>query len=354
MPVDKTPTISDVARRAGVSIATVSRVLNLTAVVAPQTAEKVRSTIDELGFVPRTAARVLASRKTNTIGLILPEISGSFFPPMLSGIESEARHAGYWLLIHSMQDSSSPQVLGEHNTDGLLIFTDSLHKDELVALYRKGFPVVLLHDTPPEDLSIPVVTVENKFGAKKLVNHLIKVHHRRRIAYLQGPPAHEDSRWRERGYCDALDANGIPFDPALIVMGGFDEDEAYQAVQYMLHAGVDMDAIFAGNDDAAIGALRALKQSGSHVPGDVAVVGFDDVPFAQHLTPALTTVRSPIEQVGRAAVRQLLRLLHDQPADPLTLLPTELVIRESCGCQSPPTNALNRTLATISGGAQEQ
>jgi LacI family transcriptional regulator len=331
------PTILDVARRAGVSIATVSRVLNRTATVAPQTLAKIRAAIAELGYVPRTAARVLASRKTNTIGLLLPEISGSFFLPMLRGIEAEARQAGYGLLIHTAQDSPSLQPLGEHNADGLLIFTDSLDKNELATLHRRGFPLVLLHDSPPDDLLIPIITIENKAGAKMLIDHLIEVHQRRRIAYLQGPPAHEDSRWRQRGYCEALKAHGIPFDPARIARGGFDEDEAYMAVRRMLQQGVGLDAIFAGDDEAAAGTLRALKQSGRGVPDEVAVVGFDDVSFAQHLTPALTTVRAPIEQVGRAAVHQLLRLLHGQPAERLTLLPTELVIRESCGChaQSP-------------------
>jgi DNA-binding LacI/PurR family transcriptional regulator len=332
MLVDQIPTISDVAQRAGVSIATVSRVLNRSATVAPPTAEKVRSAIAELGFVPRSAARVLAGRKTHTLGLVLPEISSAFFPPLLRGIEAEARQAGYSLLIHALQDNSPPHLLGEHNSDGLLIFPDSLDRDELVYLHRRGFPLVLLNDTPPDDLPLPAVTIENKSGAEMLVKHLIRVHHRRRIAYLQGPPAHEDSRCRERGYCDSLVAHGIPFDPALIAMGGFDEDEAYLAVQHMLQQDINPDAIFAGDDDAAIGALRAVKQSGRRVPEDIAVVGFDDLPFAQYLTPPLTTVRAPIEQVGRAAVHQLLCLLHDQPAAPLTLLPTELVIRQSCGC----------------------
>jgi DNA-binding LacI/PurR family transcriptional regulator len=115
-------------------------------------------------------------------------------------------------------------------------------------------------------------------------------------------------------------------------MGDFDEEQACHSVQQLLADGVELDAIFAGDDDAAIGALRALKLAGRLVPQQVAVVGFDDVPFARHLTPALTTVRAPIEQVGRQAVRQLLRLLAEEQADPLTLLPTELVIRESCGC----------------------
>lgn len=336
------PTIADVAEHAGVSIATVSRVLNGTVPVQAEKAERVRLAMDELQFVPRTAARVLASKKTNTIGLILPEISGAFFSPMLRGIESEAHEIDYDLLIHSMHATlsnphhSSP--LGEHNTDGLLVFTNSLDERQLARLHRLNFPVVLLHQTPPAALNIPVITIENKDGAAILVNHLIEIHDRRRIVFLQGPQGHEDSHWRERGYREALEAHNILFDPALIASGGFDDEEAFTSMQQVLSDGIDFDAVFAGDDDAAAGVFRALKIAGRLVPQDVAVVGFDDVPFARYLSPALTTVRAPIEEVGREAVRQLARLMNGEQAQALTLMRTELVIRESCGCASYESN----------------
>jgi DNA-binding LacI/PurR family transcriptional regulator len=191
---------------------------------------------------------------------------------------------------------------------------------------------VLLHQTPPDLLDIPVITIENKHGATKLTNHLIEDHGRRRIVFLRGPEGHEDTVWRERGYLEALEAHRIKFDPRLIETGEFDEEEGFAAIQKMLSHGIKFDAIFAGDDDSAIGAIRALKMAGRRVPQDVAVVGFDDVPFARYLTPALTTVRAPIEQVGREAVRQLVRQLNGEQANPLTLMRTELVIRESCGC----------------------
>jgi len=331
---NRPPTIADVAQRANVSIATVSRVLNGTTPVQPEKAARVRLAMEELQFVPRHAARALAGRRTNTIGLVLPEISGAFFSPMLKGIEAEAHEAGYDLLIHSTQQvGTAPRRLGEHNTDGLLIFTNSLVASELRRLHSIGFPVVLLHQTPPDGLDIPSIAIENKDGAAMLISHLIETHGRRRIVYLRGPEGHEDSVWRERGYRDALKAHGIKFDRHLIASGSFDDEEAFAAVQHLLHDEVNFDAIFAGDDDAAIGAMRALQLAGCIVPRDVAVVGFDDVPFARYLSPALTTVRAPIEEVGRAAVRQLTRLMSGQPAQALTLMPTELVIRESCGCQ---------------------
>ncbi len=326
-------TIADVARLAGVSIATVSRVLNGTTPVHNEKADRVRLAMEELQFVPRHAARVLASKRTNTIGLVLSEISGAYFPPMLKGIESAAYESGYDLLIHSTKkEGPSRRPLGEHNTDGLLVFTDSLDHHELHRLYNINFPIVLLHHTPPPLLDIPVITIENKSGAATLTNHLIEVHGCRRIVFLRGPEEHEDSVWRERGYREALEENKIKFDPALIRSGGFDEEEALSTVEQMLLQGTKFDAIFAGDDDSAIGAIRALKRAGRRVPQDVAVVGFDDVPFARYLSPPLTTVRAPIEQVGREAVRQLVRQINGEQADPLTLMRTELVIRESCGC----------------------
>jgi DNA-binding LacI/PurR family transcriptional regulator len=346
-PKSRPPTIADVALKAQVSIATVSRVLNGTTPVQPDKADRVRLAMEELQFVPRQAARALAGKRTNTIGLLLPEISGAFFSPMLKGIEAGAYEAGYDLLVHSTRlEGPSRRPLGEHNTDGLLIFTDGLDHHDLHRLYNLNFPMVLLHQTPPDALQIPAIAIENKDGAAILVNHLIEQHDRRRIVYLRGPEGHQDSAWRERGYLEALEAHRIPFDKRLIASGGFDDEEAFSAIQKLLREGLEFEAVFAGDDDAAIGVMRALKMAGRSVPKDVAVVGFDDVPFARYLSPALTTVRAPIEAVGREGVRQLVRLMSGERAGALTLMRTELVIRESCGCPHPltkiSTNPLNR------------
>jgi len=338
------PTISDVAQKAGVSIATVSRVINGSTPVAPETAQRVQEAIRELAFVPRAAARVLASRRTETLGLLLPEIGGAFFSPLLRGIEAEAQLAGFDLLIHAtshIPHASTPvthRPLGEHNTDGLIVFTQSIDEKELVRLNALNFPTVLLYQTPPSSLNIPSVVIENKSGAQMIVEHLIQVHERRRIVFLRGPEGNEDSEWREGGYRAALEANKIPFDPLLVGIGGFNEEEAQIALQEILIDGVDFDAVFGGDDDTAAGVITALTQAGKHVPQDVAVVGFDDLPIARYLRPALTTVRAPIEQVGRESVRQLVRLIRGEQAEALVMMRTELVIRESCGC--PPTSQI--------------
>jgi LacI family transcriptional regulator len=332
------PTIADVAKRAGVSIATVSRVVNGNTPVIDETAKRVRSAISDLHYHPRAAARVLASRRTDTLGLLLPEIGGEFFSPLLRGIESEARLAGYDLLVHAtshIPHASTPaphRPLAEHNTDGLIVFTQSIDLDELARLHRNKFPLVLLYQTPPAKTEIPSVMIENKSGAQKLVNHLIEVHGRRRIAFLRGPDGNEDSVERERGYRAALKSHGLAFDPALIGVGGFNEEDGQAAVRKLMADRVDFDAIVAGDDDSAIGALHALKLAGRRVPDEVAVTGFDDLPVARYISPALTTVRAPIEQIGREAVRKLTGLIRGQPAGGRALMRTELVIRESCGC----------------------
>jgi DNA-binding LacI/PurR family transcriptional regulator len=326
----------DVAKRAGVSIATVSRVLRQSAPVSEDVQQRVRAAVAELGYVPHAAARTLAQGSTTTLGLLLPEIGTEFFSPLLRGIESAAREAGYHLLIatHSPADGqrAGGQPLGRHNTDGLLIFTDNVDPLEVAQFHRHGFPVVLLYRSAAAGLPSPYVTVENESGARQVVEHLITVHRRRQIAFLRGPDGNEDAYWREQGYRAALTAHGLAFDPALLALGDFREQPARRAVEGWLAANLPFDAIFAADDDSAGGALLALTQAGKRVPQDVALVGFDDTLVSRYLTPPLTTVHAPTERVGQEAVRQLVRLITTGEADPVTLLPTELRIRQSCGC----------------------
>jgi LacI family transcriptional regulator len=334
---NRQPTILDVAQHAGVSISTVSRVLNQSAPVSEGKSARVLQAVEALNFRPRAAARILASRRTDTIGLLLPIISGEFFAAMLRGIERGVLEGGYDLLIHSTFLESRPQapfkhILGEHNTDGLIVFSDSLENRELERLHDLRFPVVLLHRSSPEGLNIPSITVENKNGARKITEHLITVHNRRRIVYLRGPEGHEDTHWREIGYRQALDNHGIDFDPSLIGEGNFNDQDAQDTIASMLVDGLEFDAVFAGDDEAASGVLRSLRWAGIKVPEMVSVVGFDDSNLAGHLVPQLTTVNAHIEDAGYAAAQQLVKLINTGEAAPITLLPTELVIRRSCGC----------------------
>ncbi len=329
-------TIDDVAQRAGVSISTVSRVINRAVPVSDEASRRVETAMRELSYRPRAAARNLATRKTNTLGLLISGIEGDFFAPLLSGIEAVTSEAGYDLLISTSSRlgpcDEFPSSLGAHNTDGMLIFANSLGPAGLAQCHANEFPIVLIHQVPPAGLGIPCVTVENRAAACSLVQHLIDAHGRRRIVFLQGPEGHEDSYWREAGYRKALQERSIRFDPGLVAAGGFDRRVAQATIHEMLRAGVTMDAVFAGDDEAAIGVLAALEEAGIRVPKEVAVVGFDDQRLSAYLTPPLTTVRAPTQQVGREAARQLLSLLQGAQAQPLTLLPTQIVLRHSCGC----------------------
>jgi LacI family transcriptional regulator len=329
-------TIRDVANRAAVSITTVSRVLNGTGPVDGATAERVRTAVSELNYTPHAGARTLASRRMNTLGLVLLDIGGEFYTPLLRGIETAASQNGFDLLIHSTSTALSGKIsrrtLGEHNTDGLLVFIDALDEAELIRLHSTGFPVVLIHQSPPKGIDIPVVTIENQSGAQKIVDHLIEVHQRRRIVFVQGPEGNEDSEQRENGYRQSLKKHNLPFEQALVVRGGFDANLAYAALKDFLATGILFDGIVTGDDDNAVGVLQALRENGMRVPEEISVIGFDDSLFARLLTPPLTTVRAPLGQVGEEAVHQLIHLIHGQPAARKIKLPVELIIRQSCGC----------------------
>lgn len=328
-------TIDDVARLAKVSIATVSRYINRTAKVSPATAARIEAAMIELAYQPTAAAQKLARGKMNTIGLVVDEISGEFFQPMLSGIQAGASDAGYDLLIYALRRTNQRNgryALGEKNCDGLVVFADSLPDEELCRLAEKAFPMVLLHRSAPHGWQIPCVTIENKRGAREMVDYLIEQRGYRRIAFLQGHEGHEDSKWRETGYKESLAAHDIAYDERLVGYGGFSEDIAYETVTQWLRRGVKLDVIFAADDDSAIGAMFAIKKAKLCVPQDIAVVGFDDIRLANYLDPPLTTVRAPIEKVSRLAVEKLVDIMHGSSVPPITLLPTELIIRQSCGC----------------------
>jgi DNA-binding LacI/PurR family transcriptional regulator len=336
-PLTKRATISDVSKHAGVSIATVSRVLNETLPVNEDTAAKVRAAIKELNYIPNSSARVLAGGKTHVLGLIIPEIAALSLLPLLAGIEMLARSMGYRLLIYaSGADSISGEkiwnVLNENNTDGLVVYVNSLDEEELTRLNRIDFPVVLLHHTPPKDLSIPYITFRNKRASQELIDHLIEVHGYRRIAWLRGPEGHEDSSSREMGYLNSLKEHNIPFDPGLVGYGGFNFRDARETVGGWLRQRLKIDAIFAGADEAAFGAISATWDAGQRVPEDIAVVGFDDIDLGRHLFPPLTTIHADFEEAGKQAVLQLVSLITTGKASKKVIVPTRMVIRRSCGC----------------------
>jgi len=313
-------TIRDVAREAGVSVATVSRYINKNAPVSQEVADRLQAVMSKLRFVPHTAAQNLASRKTRVIGLLLNNLHNDFFVPLLNGVETVVRQKGYNLIVatyHANSREHTHPPIGPHNTDGLLVFSDGLMDDDLAALNLSGFPMVLVHRTPPPHVPIPSVTVENLESTKRLVDHLINSHGKRKILFFRGPIHQEDSIRREAGYRAALQANQIPIDENLILNGDFERDIAYEALNRFLGNGQRdaFDAIFTGDDYAAIGVMKSLHENEIRIPEDVAVVGFDDLRFSPFLNPPLTTVRAPTESVGKIATERLFGLLENNPSE---------------------------------------
>lgn len=327
------PTIADVAREAGVSISTVSRILNESPLVANETLGKVRGAIQRLGYSPHSAARSLALRHTDTLGMLVESVGSSFFASVVAGAEEAAHEDGFSLLTATpghLKRGERP-ALGPSNTDGLLIVGVQLKKSHF-DFYQDAYPIISVYQPAPRSLNLPLVSIENKKGAFKVVEHLIREHGMSRIAYLRGPKGNYDSYWREAGYRQAMKKYGLTVDEHLIGDGNFAYPEARGALLRWMEQGCLPQAIFAGNDDAALGVTMALYGAGLRVPQDVAVVGFDDTIMAPNMDPPLTTVHAPGINVGREAARQLLHLIHTGESAPLTLLPTELVIRSSCGC----------------------
>jgi LacI family transcriptional regulator len=329
-------TIRDVARYAGVSVATISRYMNQNVSVSQETADRISQVILDLDYRPHAAARHLATRRTRAVGLLMTNMHNDFFAPLISGIETIVSDNKYNLLVATYKPILQQEIqipIGPHNTDGLLVFADTLDEDQLTQLSLKKFPLVLIHRAPPAHLKIPFVTVENKTATRKIIDHLIEVHGRRRILFMRGPKDQEDSHWREIGYRAALEAHGILVDEKMILAGEFEHDIAQRAIgEYLSHVNCDFDGIFTGDDESAIGVLAALKEAGMRVPEDISVVGFDDSRLAPFVDPPLTTVRAPTEEVGRTAARELFNLIYERPAERVTLLATKTVLRRSCGC----------------------
>ncbi len=329
-------TIEDVARHAGVSTATVSRLLNGKGNVAETTAVRIYHAIEQLNYVAHAAARGLARQKNYTIGVIVPDTSTYFLVSLLRGINETLEDTAYSTLIFVTNNplsikSGQPLPLGEHNTDGIIVFNRLVNDETLRLLERRGFPVVLLFRQPPANSYLPCINFENYQAAYDLVTHLIHNSGRRRIAFLRGQVSSSDSQLREDAYRQALQDHGLSCDENMIGRGDFRVQTAEQVVQGWLHNGLGMDAIFAADDNMAMGAFNALRQAGKRIPEDVALVGFNDDLPSRYLSPPLTTIHAPAVEVGYTAVSTLMAQIDQRPIPHNIVLGTRLVIRESCG-----------------------
>ena len=329
-------TIRDIAKQAGVSVATISRYINKNAPVSIEVAERIQKVMREMNYQPHSAARHLATHHTQTIGLVFRSVHTDFFAPLLNGIETVVTENQYNLLItteKSFEGSFNRPPIGVHNTDGILVFSDCLSNAQLTQLWNENLPLALIHRTSPPNLKIPFATVENKLSTQKMIDHLIECHNRRSIVFLRGPKEEEDTHLREQGYLASLKNHGIEPDQDLIAEGNFEGGAAYRAMKKLVsNSPIRFDAVFAGNDDAAIGVLTALSEAGLRVPEDVSVVGFDDLRISEFINPPLTTVHAPTEKVGEIAAKLLFDQIRGLPVESVTLETTEIVLRHSCGC----------------------
>ncbi len=328
-------TMREVAQQAGVSVATVSRVLNASGPVGEETRQRILETAGRLRYVPNGTARNLTTSTTETVGVLLPDLYGDFYSEVIRGVEGAVRAARYHTLLASVHDGPGELVRGLRTlvgrVDGLVVMSPDIEADVLRANLPASLPVVVLGG---EVAGHGSVDIDDAAGAAAMTRHLAGLGHRR-IALVSGPAPNADARARRDGHRQALAEAGLAPDPALELAGDFTEASGYAATAAFLALSPRPTALFAANDAMAIGALRGLREAGLDVPGDVALAGFDDVPVARFVTPALTTVHVPIDEMGARAVASVLGAVRDPDSVPSALtLPTRLVVRESCGARS--------------------
>ena len=329
-------TIKEVADQAGVSIQTVSRVINGRPDVSAETRQRVQQIVDELGFRPYALARGLASRRNRTLGLFATDLSDYFFAEATVGANAEALEHGYFFILGStkLRREEEPkylQLLTERHVDGVLFVRAGSEDDRehLFHLNQAGIPLVTT-GFQQTAIEFTLVDAKNLDGAFTAVKYLLDLGHTQ-IAMITGPRGVKSTHDREEGYCHALAAAGVPLDPALIGYGDWTHASGYRAMQQIIANGQLFTALFAHNDRMAIGAMSALHSLGLRVSQDVSVVGFDDIPEAEFSDPPLTTVRQPLEEIGRTAARLLIQRVENPQLGPVqVLLDTELVLRSSC------------------------
>jgi LacI family transcriptional regulator len=330
-------TIRDVAREAGVSVSTVSRVLNDKDDVAPETYERVQNIVQQLGYSSSLAARSMRSRRTNVIGLIVPDVDDSFSIQVMKGVNQAIFELDYDLIIYtsgSIKKHSAAQrerhfvsLLNGSITDGLIIVTPA------ATSFSTAAPVVAV-DPNNESPECPAVIATNHTGALAAIEYLIGLGHRR-IGFIGGRPDLQCAQQRLLGYQDALRQAGIAPDPDLIAVGDFTTETGRRCAQELLALADRPTAVFAANDQSAIGAIEAATGRGLRVPDDLSVVGFDNIPEAAYFNPGLTTVDQFVARMGYVATEVLIRLIQgESPDSNLYEIPTELIIRDSCRAAS--------------------
>ncbi len=332
-------TIFDVAQASGVSYSTVSRVLNGFQHVKADTRKRVLEAAQDLGYTANLQARSLAGGKSKIIGVLVPSLDNSYITAVCHGIDQELASLGYDLMLfttHRKEGKENQYVntIANGLSDGLLLMvpliaSPNLETSYLKVLREKNFPYVLIDQTDSEDKS-SVVDSNNWQGAYEAIKHLINLGHKR-IGFTTGVMAINAAKERLDAYKAALKAHDIEIDERFIIEAGFDSEDGYIAAQQLLSLNKRPSAIFASNDLSAFGVMDAIRNKGLSIPEDISIIGFDDIPQASVTYPKLTTVKQPLEQMGREAVKLLLEQI-EQPEKPVrrVTLATALIKRDSC------------------------
>lgn len=333
-------TLKQIAEALGVSAMTVSRAINDRDNVDAKTKERVLEKARSMGYTPNHIAKSLVSNKTYTIGVVIPEISHSFFPEVVRGIEEITYQTNYQLILtHAAEkferEKNAINTLRSKRVDGILISTSQTEED--YSFYKEtiksGTPIVFF-DRCIESIGASCVSVNDRTSSRQITQHLIG-HGYKKIAYLSGPQKVAVGKERFKGYLEALEDNDIPVNEAWIVQGGFSESEGYKAMKKLLEQSEhDLpQAVAAVNDPTAFGAIEAIKEYGLSIPDDIAITGFTDDIRAGLLECPLTTIRQPAYEVGKKGAEKLIKVIEnpDEPVENIEVV-TQLIIRNSCGC----------------------
>ncbi|HEX2914516.1 MAG TPA: LacI family DNA-binding transcriptional regulator [Chloroflexia bacterium] len=330
--------LNDLAKRLNVSVATVSRALNDKPGVGSEMRQKVLALADELGFVPNMTARSLVTARTQTVGFVIrpfdqPLTADPFYFPMLMAIEEELISHDYHILLNSINEESvsTLRMVEQSRVDGLILTGPNLNAQFVTLICNSGFPVVLI-DNKPEHSKANTILTDDTGGAAEATAHLIS-HGHTRIAHIGGPAEWVSNRMRFNGYQAAMREAGLQDYCQVVRKPATTVATGEEAAAELLRGPNPPTAIFAVNDSMAVGAARAAAALGLSIPEDLALVGFDNIPVAEHFMPPLTTVRIYKEQMGKMAARRILEVINDPGGAPVeTIVSTELIIRNSCGC----------------------
>lgn len=325
-------TIRHVAERAGVSISTVSRVLNDTCKVSDDKRTRVEAAAKALGYLPNPAAQSLHSQRTGGLGILLPFVSGEFFAEFLNGVDEMAQQEGWLLLIstsHNSEEELRAALRGMYRrVDGLIIMAPNTSAELVLRRPADDVPIVFVN-TETHQPTVDLITFDNYGGMREMTHHLLERGHTR-IGLICGPEPAFDARERLRGYRDAHGQAGVAVQPDLQVPGNYSQQSGHDGAVRLLALPERPTAIMAANDDSAIGALSAIRDAGLRIPEDIALTGFDDVPSARFTVPPLTTVHVPVRELGALSIRLLLERIAQPDGPPLQrAMPVDLRIRES-------------------------